>query len=92
MVKLQKVIFKNHRNCLLRTSTNIQNIQQRFIKLLKAGYAVLMAIVRAELRAREASSFCDFLKGKGPLTISPHFTLFFTQANVCFCCRSMFFF
>ena len=43
--------------------------------ILKAGYVTaVLAIVRAELRAREASSCCD--KKKWPHAISPYFTLF----------------
>ena len=44
----------------------------------KAGYVTaVLAIVRTELRAREASNFCDFLKW--PLAISPYFILFWLK-------------
>ena len=52
-----------------------------FHSISKAGYVTaVLAIVRTELRAREASSFCDFWK-----ITSCDFTLFcsfLTQANV----------
>ena len=38
-----------------------------------------MAIVRAELRAREASTFCD---KKWPLAISPYITIFYSSKRL----------
>ena len=63
-MKSQKVTFQKHRNCLLRTSTKgqpIQNIQIAIHSISKAGYVTaVLAIVRTELCAQEASSLCDF--------------------------------
>ena len=49
----------------------------------KAGYVTaVLAIVRTELRAREASSFCDFWK----MTFCDftYFIIFLTKANIIF--------
>ena len=86
-VKLQKVIFENHRNCF-----NINQAPQRqaysensiAIHLISmAGYVTTIpAFIHGELLACEVSSFCDFLKND--LGLSPHFPPFLTQANLSF--------
>ena len=76
MIKSQKVTFQKSHNLLaenLRERPPIQNIAIQWTS--KAGYVnAVLAIVRTELRAREASSFCDF--EKWPLAISPYSILF----------------
>ena len=51
-VKLQKVIYKKHKNCSRRTSTKD--------RLFRTFNGHSLAFAHAELYAREASSFCDF--------------------------------
>ena len=59
-VKLQRLFFKNHRNCSLRTSYSEHSIAIHSIS--KAGYVTaVLAIVRVEIHAREVSNFCFFI-------------------------------
>ena len=56
---------KNHRKCSLRTSTKGCRFKtfNSYSFNSKAGYVTaVLAIVLTELRAQEASSFCDFEK------------------------------
>ena len=76
--------FRNHRNCSLRTSTKCCLFRTfDCYSISKAGYVTtVLAIVRTELRDREASSFCDFWK-----MTSCEFTFFYsflTRANIIF--------
>ena len=75
--KSQKLLAEN-----LRERPPIQNISIAIHSISKAGYCNrrILAIVRTELRAREASSFCDFWN-----MASCDFTLFYSfliHANV----------
>ena len=62
----QNVIFKNHRNCSLRTSTKGRLYSEHSIAIhliSMAGYVTaVLAFVRAELCDRETISFWDFWK------------------------------
>ena len=85
-MKLLKVTFKKSQKLLaenLRERPPIQNISIAiFILLRRVIVTAVLAIVHTELRAREASSFCDFWN-----TTSCDFTLFYyflTQANIIF--------
>ena len=54
--KSQKLLAEN-----LHERPPIQNISMAIHSISKAGIVIaVLAIVRTELRAREASSFCDF--------------------------------
>ena len=83
---LLKVTFKKSHKLLaenLRERPPIQNISMAIHSISKAGIVTaVLAIVRTELRAWEASSFCDFWN-----MTSCDFTLFYsflTQANIIF--------
>ena len=90
-MKSQKVTLQKSQKLLaenLHERPPIQNIQQLFIKFQRrviVTAVLVLAIVRIELRAREASSLCDFWKwllGDFILLYS-----YFTQANdFCFRC------
>ena len=64
VVKLQMVILSKSHKLLtenLHKRPPIQNIQWLFIQFQRAGYVTaVLAIVCAELRAQEVSTFCEF--------------------------------
>ena len=69
-------LFKNHRNCSLRTSMkgHLFRTFNSYSCISKVGYVTaVLAIVRTELRAQEASSFCELWK----VTCSSHLILLF---------------
>ena len=76
-MKSSKVTFQNSQKLLA------ENLHFSEHSISKAGYVTaVLAIVRTELCAREASSFCHFWK-----MTSCEFTLFYlflTQANIFF--------
>ena len=91
-VKLQKIIFENHGNYSMRTSTKGRPFRTfnsySFIfngeLCMKPPYHIHgMSCVHTKLSAREASSFCDFWK-KLHLSISLHFIPFLFKQTFVF--------
>ena len=82
-MKSHKVAFQKSQKMLAENLHERPPIQN--ISISKVGYVTaILAIVRTELRARKASSFCDFWK-----ITSCNFTLFFFfffHANNFFLC------
>ena len=80
-MKLLKVTFQKSQKLLaenLRERPPIQNISIAIHSISKAGYVTaVLAIVRTELRAREASSSVIF--ETWPLAILPYFILFWLK-------------
>ena len=81
-MKSQKVTFQKSQKLLagnLHERPLIQNIQLAIHSISEAGYVTaVLAIVRTELRAREANSFCECLKND---LLRFHLILFFFDSS-----------